>query len=83
MRVQFPLIGAALCFSAQAAVAFQKYRFNNGLVLGATLAAVTCYDDTARRKGLRPSQMHLTFIATTTAAVTIIVQQVLRTLVHF
>jgi len=69
--------------SAQAVVAFQRYRFGNGLVLGATLAAVSCYDDTARRMGLRPSQMQLTLIATTTAALTMIVQQVVRAFIHF
>ena len=78
-----PLIGAILCLSAQAVVAFQRYRFDNGLVLGATLAAVSCYDDTARRMGLRPSQMQLTLIATTTAALTMIVQQVVRAFIHF
>jgi hypothetical protein len=78
-----PLIGAILCLSAQAVVAFQRYRFGNGLVLGATLAAVSCYDDTARRMGLRPSQMQLTLIATTAAALTMIVQQVVRAFIHF
>jgi hypothetical protein len=83
MRTQIPLIGTILCLSAQATVAFQKYRFNNGFVLGATLAAVSCYDDKARGMGLRPSQMQLTLIATTAAALTMIVQhQVLRAVVH-
>ena len=54
MRTQIPLIGTILCLSAQATVAFQKYRFNNGLVLGATLAAVSCYDDKARGMGCAP-----------------------------
>jgi hypothetical protein len=83
MRAQIPLIGPILCLSAQAAVAFQRYRFNNGLVLGATLAAVSCYDDRARRMGLRPSQMQLTLIAAAAAALTMIVQQVLRACVDF
>jgi len=74
---------AILCLSARATVAFQKYRFNNGLVLGTTLAAVSCYNDKARRMGLRPSQMQLTLIATTVAALSMIVQQqVLRAFVH-
>jgi len=83
MRAQIPLIGAILCLSAQAAVAFQRYRFNNGLVLGATLAAVSCYDDTARRMGLRPSQMQLTLIAAAAAALTMMMQQVLHAFVDF
>jgi hypothetical protein len=83
MRAQIPLIEAILCLSAQAAVAFERYRFNNGLVVGTTLAAVSCYDDTARRVGLRPSQVQLLLIATAAAAVTMIVQQVLRAVVHF
>jgi|SRR6185295_6077753 hypothetical protein len=83
MRAPIPPIGEILCFSAQAAVAFQRYRFNNGLIVGATLAAVSCYDDTTRRKGLRPSQMQLMVIATAAAAATMIVQQVLSAFVHF
>jgi hypothetical protein len=83
MRTQIPPIGAILCLSAQAAVAFQRYRFNNGLILGTTLAAVSCYDDTARRMGLRPSQMQLTLIAAAAAALTMMMQQVLRALVDF
>ena len=83
MHAQIPLIEAILCLSAQAVVAFERYRFNNGLVVGTTLAAVSCYDDTARRVGLRPSQMQLLLIATAAAAVTMIVQQVLRAVVHF
>jgi hypothetical protein len=82
MRAQIPPIEAIQFLSAQAAVAFERYRFNNGLVIGTTLAAVSCYDDTARRIGLRPSQMQLLLIATA-AAVTMIVQQVLRAVVHF
>ena len=83
MRAQVPLIIAILCLSAQAAVAFQRYRFNNGLILGATLAAVSCYDDAARRRGLRPSQVQLALIATTAAALTMIMQQMAHAFVHF
>ena len=61
----------------------QRHRFDNGLVLGATLAAVSCSDDTARRMGLRPSQAQLTLIATAAAALTMIVQQVQRAFIHF
>lgn len=83
MRAQIPLSGEIVCFSAELAVAFQRYRFNNGLVVGTTLAAVSCYDDTARRKGLRPSQMQLMLIATAAGAVTMFVLRVLRAFVHF
>jgi len=83
MRAQIPLMEAILCLSGQAAVAFERYRFNNGLVVGTTLAAVSCFDDSARRMGLRPSQMQLLLIATAAAAATMIVQQVLRAVVHF
>jgi len=83
MRAQIPLIESILCLSTQAAVAFERYRFNNGLVVGTTVAAVSCYNDSARRIGLRPSQMQLLLIATAVAAVTMIVQQVLRAVVHF
>jgi hypothetical protein len=47
------------------------------------LAAVSCYDDTARRMGLRPSQMQLTLIAAAAAALTMMMQQVLGALVDF
>ena len=40
----------------QAALSFQKYRFDNGLMLGTTLAAVNWYEDVARRKNLQPSR---------------------------
>jgi hypothetical protein len=83
MRAQIPVIEAILCLSTQAAVAFERHRFNNGLVIGTTLAAVSCYDDTARRIGLRPSQVQLLIIATAAAAVTMLVRQVVRAVVHF
>jgi hypothetical protein len=59
----------------QAVLAFQKYHFNNGLVLGTTLAAVDWYEDTARRKGLPQSRVALSLIATGATALTLIVQQ--------
>jgi hypothetical protein len=59
----------------QAGLAFQKYHFNNGLVLGTTLAAVDWYEDTARRKGLPQSRAALSLIATGATALTVIVQQ--------
>jgi hypothetical protein len=60
----------------EAALAFQKYRFNNGLMLGTTLAAVNWYEETARRKGLPPSRLTLVLIATSAAALTLVFQQV-------
>jgi len=54
MHAQIPLIEAILCLSAQAAVAFERYRFNNGLVVGTTLAAVSCYDIPRAASGCVP-----------------------------
>ena len=68
-------IAAVVMLSVQAALAFQKYHFNNGVVLGTTLAAVTWYEDTARRKGLPQSRVALTLIATGAAALTIVLQR--------
>ena len=59
----------------QAGLAFQKYHFNNGLVIGTTLAAVHLYEATARRKGLPQSRAALILIATSATALTLIVQQ--------
>ena len=70
------LTAPAFTLSVQAALAFQKYRFNNGLVLGTTLAAVNWYDDVVRRKGLLPSRGALVLIATSAAALTLALQQV-------
>ena len=70
------LITLAVTLAVQAAFAFQKYRFNNGLVLGTTLAAVNWYEDIVRRKGLLPSRGALVLIATSAAALTLVLQQV-------
>jgi hypothetical protein len=59
----------------QAALAFEKYRFNNGLMLGTALAAVKWYEDTARRNGLQASRVTLILIATSAAALTLVLQQ--------
>jgi hypothetical protein len=69
---------AFLTLSVQAALAFQKYRFNNGLMLGTTLAALNWYEDTARRKGLPRSRLTLILIATSAAALTAVLQQAAR-----
>ena len=68
------VIAAVVSLSVQAVLAFHKYRFNNGLVLGTTLAAVTWYEDTARRKGLPQSRVALILIATSAAALPHILQ---------
>jgi hypothetical protein len=59
----------------QAALAFHKYRFNNGLILGTTLAAVDLYVDSARRNGMQPSRVTLFLIANGAAALTFVCQQ--------
>ena len=75
------MIAAVVTLSVQAALAFQKYRFNNGLMLGATLAAVDWYEDTTRRKGLPPSRRIVLLIATSAAAFTLVLQQAARVFV--
>jgi len=73
-----PVIAMAAAFVTllvEAALAFQKYRFNNGLMLGTTLAAVTWYEETARRKRWPPSRLTLALIATSAAALTLVFQQ--------
>jgi uncharacterized membrane protein YwaF len=61
--------------AVQAALTFQKYRFDNGLMLGTTLAAVNWYEDVARRKNLQPSPLTLSLIAVIATALTLILQQ--------
>ena len=48
------MTAAFVTLLVQAALAFQKYRFNSGLMLGTTLAAVNWYEDAARRNGIPP-----------------------------
>jgi hypothetical protein len=64
----------------EAALKFQKYRFDSGLMLGTTLAAVNWFEDVARRKNLRPSRLTLVLIATIAAAFTVALQQAVRVL---
>lgn len=68
------VIAMVATLSIQAALAFQKYRFNNGLVLGITLAAVDWYDDAARRKGLPQSRVAFILIATGAVALSLALQ---------
>jgi hypothetical protein len=72
--VRSVVIATLVILTVQAALAFHKYRFNNGLVLGTTLAIVTWYEDAARRKGLPISRVGLVAIATSAAALTLILQ---------
>ena len=72
------MTAAFITLLVQAALAFQKYRFNNGLMLGTALAAVNWYEDTARRKGLPPPRVTLILIATSAAALTLVLQQATR-----
>ena len=74
------MTAAFVTLLVQAALAFQKYRFDSGLMLGTTLAAVNWYEDAARRKGLPPSRMTLILIATSAAALTLALQQAARVL---
>ena len=64
------------------ALTFHRYRFGNGIVLGTTLVVVACYEDAARRKGMRPSHGQLSVIAAIAATLTMIVQRALVGLVH-
>ena len=70
------VMAMAVTLAVQAAFAFQKYRFNNGLVLGTTLAAVNWYENIIRRKGLLPSRVALDLVATSAATFTLVLQQV-------
>ena len=65
----------------EAALAFQKYRFDNGLVLGTALAAVNWYEDVVRRKNLRPPRLTPTLIGIIAAAFAVALQQAARVLV--
>lgn len=66
----------------RATLAFQKYHFSNGLMLGATLAAVEWYEDNAASKGLPLSRLIVLLIATSAGALTLVFQQVARALAH-
>jgi len=65
----------------EAALAFQKYRFDNGLMLGTTLAAVLWYEDIARRKNFSPSRLITTLIGIIAAAFAIAFQQAVGVLI--
>jgi hypothetical protein len=61
--------------SVQTALTFQKCRFDKGLMVGTTMAAVNWYEDFARRKDFRPSRWTLILIATIATAFTVALQQ--------
>jgi hypothetical protein len=69
------MTAALVTLLVQATLAFEKCRFNNGFILGTALAAVNWYEATARRKGLRASRVTLILIATSAAALTLVLQQ--------
>lgn len=72
------VIAAVVTLAVQGALAFQKYHFSNGIVLGVTLAAVDWYEDSARRKGLPQSRAALILVAASAAGLTLILQQAAR-----
>jgi hypothetical protein len=77
----FLMTAAFVTLWVEASLKFQKYRFDNGLMLGITLAAVNWFKDVARRKNLRPSRLTtLILIATIAAAFTVALQQAARVL---
>jgi hypothetical protein len=69
-----------LTLMIQAALTFQKYSFDRGLMLGSTMAAVDWCEDVARRKNLRPSRLTLVLIATIATAFTATLQQAAQVL---
>jgi len=71
---------AFFTLSVQGALTFQKYRFDKGLMLGTTTAAVSWCEDVARRRKFPPSRLTLVLIATIAAAFTVALQQAARVL---
>ena len=69
------LIAAVITLSVQAALVFQKYRLNDGLMLAATLAAVEWYEEAARSKGLPLSRPIVLSIAASAGALSLVVQR--------
>jgi hypothetical protein len=74
------LITGGITLALQAAIAFEKYRFNNGFILGATLAAAKWCGDTACRKGFPRSPLTMTLIAASANALTLALEQAARLL---
>jgi hypothetical protein len=74
------VIPGVVTLSVQAALTFQKYRFDNGLMLGIILAAVNWYEEVARRKNARPSRVSLILVVTAAAAIAVGLQEAVRAL---
>jgi len=72
------IIAGGITLALQAAMAFEKYRFNNGFILGATLAAAKWCGDTACRKGLPRSPLAMTLIAASATALSFALEQAAR-----
>jgi hypothetical protein len=72
------LISGGITLALQAAIAFEKYRFNNGFILGATLAAAKWCGDTACRKGIPRSPLAMTLIAAGATALSFALEQAAR-----
>ena len=66
--------------SVQTALTFQKCRFDKGLMMGTTMAAVNWCEDAARRRNFPPSRLTLVLVATIAAAFAVTVQQAARVL---
>ena len=58
------VVAAFFTLSVHAALTFQKCRFDKGMMVGTTMAAVNWYGDFSRRKNFRPSRWTLILIAT-------------------
>ena len=71
---------AVITLLVQAALTFQKYRFDNGLMLGIMLAAVNWYEEVARRKNARRSRVSLILVVTAAAAIAVGLQEAVRAL---
>jgi hypothetical protein len=74
------LIAGGIMLALQVAIAFEKYRFNNGFILGATLAVAKWCGDTACRKGFPRSPLTMTLIALSATALTRALEQAARPL---
>lgn len=69
------LAPALFTLLVQAALTFQKYRFDKGLMLGTTMASISWYENIARRKNFRPSRLTLFLVATVTTVLIAALQQ--------
>ncbi len=74
------VIGAAFLLLAMiyAVLAYQKYRFQNGVVLGVALAAIAAYSASGKRLGVGPIWLEKFIFGALAAVLTIIVQKLLR-----